>query len=322
MIHYAVNFHYVGMPEYEYSGIHGLSVEEFRSSLLSISSDCEVVSLRQVLDAASGTRSLPERSCLITFDDGIRCQYEVALPVLDELGIPAVFFVMGGPYLLKKIPLVHKIHWCRANWGNGEILDFIEHQAAERKIPGHPSKVEMEKARKFKPYDDEESSKLKYFLARVLPMETADRIMDRFLEKKKVDLSRLRSDFFMSEEMVRNLGDREMLGSHAVMHVPLSMLSPEELSAELLRSRSYLESLCGRRIEALSYPYGIADSVSRAVADQAAAAGYRVAYTMERAHNTSLDDPCLLARIDCRDIGRMGTFNDRSIFRPGGVDTG
>jgi peptidoglycan/xylan/chitin deacetylase (PgdA/CDA1 family) len=252
----------------------------------------------------------------------MRCQYEVALPVLDEMGIPAAFFVMAGPYLLKKIPLVHKIHWCRAHWGNGEILDFIERQAAQKEIAGRPSKVEMEEARRFKPYDDEESSRLKYFLSRVLPLKTADRIMDRFLEEKKVDLSRLRSDFFMGEEMIRNLGDREMLGSHAVMHVPLSMLDPEELSAELLRSRSYLESLCGRQIEALSYPYGIADSVSRAVAARAAAAGYKAAYTMERARNTSLEDPCLLARIDCRDIGRMGTLEDRSIFRPGRVHTG
>ena len=126
----------------------------------------------------------------------------------------------------------------------------------------------------------------------------------------------------MGEAMIRDLGDRGMLGSHAVMHVPLSTLGPEELSTELLRSRAYLESLCGGDVEALSYPYGIADSVSRAVADQAAAAGYQVAYTMERAHNTSLEDPCLLARIDCRDIGGMNMLDDRSLYRTGRVRTG
>ncbi len=53
----------------------------------------------QVIDVAAFLRgltdpdSMPERSALITFDDGFRSVREFALPILRELGYPAVVFI-------------------------------------------------------------------------------------------------------------------------------------------------------------------------------------------------------------------------------------
>src|SRR2546423_12734594 len=57
----------------------------------------ELVSRDDLLRALDGEAELPERACLVTFDDRLRCQAELALPVLDRLGGSGLFFVAGMP---------------------------------------------------------------------------------------------------------------------------------------------------------------------------------------------------------------------------------
>src|SRR5712691_7889233 len=56
-----------------------------------------VVSLDDVLAARQGLRPLPPRALLITFDDGWLDNLEVALPVLQRAGLPAVVFAATDP---------------------------------------------------------------------------------------------------------------------------------------------------------------------------------------------------------------------------------
>lgn len=53
----------------------------------------EMIDLATLLNGLKDPGSLPERASLITFDDGYRSTLHVALPILRELGHPAVLFV-------------------------------------------------------------------------------------------------------------------------------------------------------------------------------------------------------------------------------------
>ncbi|MEK7116231.1 MAG: polysaccharide deacetylase family protein, partial [Patescibacteria group bacterium] len=46
-------------------------------------------------DAVAGTRTLPARPVVLTFDDGYRDQYDAAFPVLQTLGLTATFFLIS-----------------------------------------------------------------------------------------------------------------------------------------------------------------------------------------------------------------------------------
>jgi peptidoglycan/xylan/chitin deacetylase (PgdA/CDA1 family) len=63
-------------------------------------------SINDIVQALDNKGSLPEKACLISLDDGLRCQYEVALPILDDLNVPGAFFVMGAPYTKQKATTV------------------------------------------------------------------------------------------------------------------------------------------------------------------------------------------------------------------------
>jgi len=55
-----------------------------------------VVSLSDLLEAIQGNKSLPNKSVVITFDDGYRDNYTYAFKTLKQYGFPATIFVVTG----------------------------------------------------------------------------------------------------------------------------------------------------------------------------------------------------------------------------------
>jgi len=64
--------------------------------------------------AACGGPALPDRACLVTFDDGYRNVLRNALPVLRRKGVPAAVFVVAG--------LVESRQWL---WTS--LYDWVNH---------------------------------------------------------------------------------------------------------------------------------------------------------------------------------------------------
>lgn len=56
----------------------------------------QVLPLAAVLEGVAGRAVIPERAVAITFDDGVACSYENALPILQEYGYPATMFAISG----------------------------------------------------------------------------------------------------------------------------------------------------------------------------------------------------------------------------------
>ncbi|HUR73965.1 MAG TPA: polysaccharide deacetylase family protein [Sporichthya sp.] len=76
---------------------HGVDdPEQFTRHLSWIARSASPVSLADVIAAVHGGPALPERSVLVTFDDGARSVLESGLPLLRRRGIPAVAFVNPG----------------------------------------------------------------------------------------------------------------------------------------------------------------------------------------------------------------------------------
>lgn len=52
------------------------------------------ISCQQLADYLDGDKDIPEKSVIITFDDGNRSVYETAVPILDKYGFTATMFVI------------------------------------------------------------------------------------------------------------------------------------------------------------------------------------------------------------------------------------
>src|SRR5947208_14231151 len=87
MILLGVGYHYVAAePPAAPRAIFPVTVDGLAAQLELVGRSFEFVSRDELLAAVDGDASLPERACVVTFDDGLRCQLDLALPVLERLG--------------------------------------------------------------------------------------------------------------------------------------------------------------------------------------------------------------------------------------------
>jgi hypothetical protein len=73
-----------------------LTLDRFVAVLQDLCASGAPVSMPEVVAAHVHRLSLPARAFVITFDDGFENNYSVAAPVLDDLKIPATFYVTTG----------------------------------------------------------------------------------------------------------------------------------------------------------------------------------------------------------------------------------
>src|SRR5438128_1134088 len=226
------------------------------------------VSLDEIGDRLLNGLPFHEPVAAITFDDGYRDVYELALPVLERKGIPAAMFVVTD--------LVSRPAW--------QIHDKLYHLVAKA----------------FRCWEDPRSKMLGLLSDLGLPAHDLTRrsatgnpmlaVSALLPELPQADIRRLMTGLELSVgngfhnvplavtwEMVSDMRRRGfIIGSHTRSHVSLPVESPERIAAEVEASKADLESRLGERIDHFAYPGG---HFNTAVVEAVARAGYRFAYT-------------------------------------------
>ena len=313
----AVTYHYVRpSSERPLNGIHWVTPEALETQLRLLGTTGEFVSVSQVRDAALGDGKLPPRALLVTFDDGLRVQLDHALPVLDRLGIPAVFFVNTWPIANRVVSTVHKIHLLRAHTPSAVFHALFQAEARRQAIEVRCVVEPAQAAAKY-PWDSPESAQLKYFLNYQLLSEVRDALIAPcFHHVFGDDEAVISHALYMDVAQLRSLGARGYLGTHGDQHLPLGHLSWGAVHAAVQISLDTLLAWTGVRPFALAYPFGSLEASTLDAGAAAAAAGVELGFTAERAANVNLDRPWHLARFDCNDMpgGRQPCFAVESLF--------
>jgi peptidoglycan/xylan/chitin deacetylase (PgdA/CDA1 family) len=60
----------------------------------------------------------------LTFDDGLRCQFDNAIPILNRHGIPATFFLIANQDPTHEPWDDHKDEWWKIDWSEGDITSL------------------------------------------------------------------------------------------------------------------------------------------------------------------------------------------------------
>jgi len=93
-----LNYHDIVRADSAKSSLNPMdvSVDHFEQHLLWLKKNgYKIVSVQNVLDAAAGKRSIPDKSVLLTFDDGYQSVYTRVFPLLKKYHYPATIALIG-----------------------------------------------------------------------------------------------------------------------------------------------------------------------------------------------------------------------------------
>lgn len=240
-----------------------VSFENFKEQLRYISGYYRTVTFQELKKALSETDRQIENLLLITFDDGYRNNYDIALPLLKEYGLKATVFVSTG-YLDRG-----DMFWF-------EKVYFLIKRTAVRRIDlpsplsiccGLDSEQERDDAVRFikkalKSMDDRDRNRCLEYLCTQLDWEAASKGLPRMT--------------MTWDEAAEMSGCGMEIASHTVTHPILTSVSDEALDWEFRKSKTDIEARTGRECVCVAYPDGAFDT---RVKEAARRAGYSFAVT-------------------------------------------
>lgn len=297
----AINYHYIRENfDLPYPSIFGIRPDAFRRQLETLGQWGSFVSQESILQSIRGQKPLPEKAFIITFDDGLKEQYQIALPILKELGIPAIFFVNPRVFEEAHVLGVHKIHQLRSvvapSLLKKKIEDFIFSQDQGKQLGSY-----QEKALIHYKYDKAEISELKYLLNFVLESSERQQLIDTAFHETFSSEEEVNNSLYMEQKQLKNLYDLGFLGSHSFEHFPIGTLSRNEQDFQVRQSQKYFTKLLGSPLPSFSYPYGsyeACNGLEGILVDN----DFEFAFTMERGINHNLSNSFHLSRFDNNDL--------------------
>jgi peptidoglycan/xylan/chitin deacetylase (PgdA/CDA1 family) len=262
------------------------TADGFRQQLLYLRSRFRVIGLDELLAGVEGRGFAFRRpTAMITFDDGYRDNHDVALPIMRELDLSAVFFIAAGYIDRPRLTWWDRVAYVvKSTTRDSFELDYPEPLAIDlRQRDRNRATRRILQAYKRTPEIDQE----RFF---------------HHLEARagvEVDGETLGRGLFMSWDQVRALRNSGMaIGSHTYDHPVLARMPEAIQLSELTRSKQALESQTGGPIRAMAYPVGGSDAFSDSTKRLAREAGFRAAFSYYGGFNRpDTFDPFDLRRI-------------------------
>ena len=116
-------YHYVrDLKNSKYPEIKGLDVSDFKNQINYLGNEYNIITMDQLIWAINGLVALPEKSLLLTFDDGYADHYEYVFPILKQYNIQGSFYPSAKAILEHEVLDVNKIHFILAACSNTELL--------------------------------------------------------------------------------------------------------------------------------------------------------------------------------------------------------
>jgi peptidoglycan/xylan/chitin deacetylase (PgdA/CDA1 family) len=282
------------------------TVEEFRRQLLVLKQRFEFPDPRDVRACLLGQGTIPERSCILTFDDGLRDHHDHVAPVLSELGIRGIFAVNTGPWENGKLLPVHMGHLLSAAFSYEHLAAEFEAGARRRGLLSGLADVPMDKAMVQYRYDTPEVARIKFFINAVIPQEWRAAVMGEVFATHLGADEALAARHYMTPVMVKALYDAgHTIALHSHWHTHLASESDSARRENLGKNVDALQRALGSSYAPrwISYPYGSPSSYNGTVIAECAALGCDVGLAMKRGMNAwPLERPMELQRVDTNEV--------------------
>lgn len=252
----------------------------------------EILTCGEVRQRLSGGRPLPERHATLSFDDGLLDQWQTAMPILREFGVPATFFVITSA-LDGKMPPVIGFQIVLEKLGVAKVTEILRKFFIEYGLWSYARLFEDGKFdySGMKMGEPEELRLVKAVFNHFMPPSLqAEFIRTIFEEYVKESMGSLVHRWFMSGEHLARMNHEGMeIAAHTVHHPWLNMIGESEVEAEARGADQRIKMITGLPTDSFAWTFGgaVRDEAQNAVAR----AGYRSAWNFWSAWKNLPEQP-------------------------------
>jgi peptidoglycan/xylan/chitin deacetylase (PgdA/CDA1 family) len=259
--------------------IHSTAV--FRGQMELLARKYHPVSLNDVLLFVRGEKDLPARPVVVTFDDGYADNHDVAMPVLNQTGVPATFYATVDCIETGTLP-----------WPSRLRHAFLTTQQSQWEEPAGatwPLNGNADRQRAFQRASDH---------AARLAGEHQNQFVHSVETKLEVGTPAPAERLMMTWEQVRGLvAGGHLVGSHTLTHPNMAHIKDGEAATEMTQSKHRLEEALRSPVVHFSYPCpALSPHWKASTVTMSRQAGYLTAVTTDAGPVRRNDDPLSLHR--------------------------
>lgn len=225
--------------------------------------------------------TLNEDDLCLTFDDGLKCHIEVALPVLERLGLKGFFFIFSSVFEggVDRNEVYNRFAVnCFASFDSFVGAFFGFYPVADSLLDENGFEKFQQFYSQTFPFYSENDIKFRFVRNKLLKRPDFEDIMDRMIQRAGYDVFSLAKGVWMDDEDLRTLVARgHRLGLHSYDHpFTLADLTVEQQQVQYSRNRNHIVRVTGGSVDSMSHPlnsYG--DATFKVLADLGIVCGFR-----------------------------------------------
>ena len=258
-----IMYHYVrDLKNSRYPNIKGLDISLFYKQIGYLKKHYEFITMEMLIDSIENQYSLPDKSILLTFDDGYSDHFKYVFPFLVNHKIQGSFFPPVKAITKHTVLDVNKIHFILAAENDkSKIISEIKAELNNLKKDYYLENYSFyyEKLAKPNRFDSADIIFIKRLLQFELKESLRKIITNNLFEKiVGIDEDSFSRELYMDIEQIQCMNRNGMhIGSHGYDHYWLGSLERQEQKAEIKKSFDFLDLLgCDKSYRTLCYPYG------------------------------------------------------------------
>jgi peptidoglycan/xylan/chitin deacetylase (PgdA/CDA1 family) len=216
----------------------------------------------------------------ISFDDGYANNYKYVLPLLEELEVPASFFITA-------------IRDCGYDILWNDFIGIISKYGPEELV----FENEVFRKKRFSRYVSTKNNIDLKEMLRSGGFNIKAAMMESLYPLVPFRKNKSEEDYWlqMTEKEISDLSSSRWatVGCHGFYHNDLSKIDIDDAELEMIRSKKYLEKIIGKEIKAMAFPYG---AYTPAVVSRAKHTGFSQLLAMDFFSEEDHSDPAMRER--------------------------
>ncbi len=235
-----LGYHRVSDSEFPWS-LTAVDTRTFEDQIRYLAQSYNILPLEEIATYLKEGKSLPPKTVAVTFDDGYKCVYKKAYPILKKYDTPATVFLTTGPI------------------GDGRLFwwDLVRYAIYHTSI----QTLELENLGTFSlDAGQEKEAIVKMVTEKLIQLANKDKnkSVEEIIEKTGVDTPLdLGKKLILNWDEIYEMAENNIdFGAHTVTHPLLSRLRPKEVRDEVTQSKRQIERSLGKPVTTFAYPYG------------------------------------------------------------------